>query len=261
MANEKVTVKKETGSKLTPVIIIGAIFLATVFGIYMISRSGGAEDANTNRSSATGGGDNSAPAANPNAPPGATPPHFKGSQSSPVVVEEFADFQCPTCRIVHPKMNEIVSRYGNRIKFVFRNYPLTQTHPNAYAAAVAAEAAGMQNKFWEMQNIIFNNQAAWSNLPNPKPQFESYAQKLGLDIEKFKNDSLAMNTKGRVDADIKRGSALDIRSTPTVLINGRQIPFQQLEVDPMSQLIDAELAKFDQSKSDAQPKPEATSNK
>ncbi len=98
---------------------------------------------------------------------GAQPPNMLGSQNASVTVEEFADFQCPTCGVMHPKVKEVVSTYGSRIKFIFREYPLQiPAHDKAYEAAVAAEAAGLQGKFWEMQNLLFSNQQAWSANPD-----------------------------------------------------------------------------------------------
>jgi protein-disulfide isomerase len=261
MANEKQTVKNETSSTLTPIIIIGGILLDTILGIYMISRSGGDQpdpkvaDGNT-------------PATKdmriPNydkAPAGATPANFKGSNSAPVVLEEFADFECPTCAVVHPKMSEIISKYGNRVKVIFRNYPLSQIHPKSYDASVAAEAAGLQGKYWEMQNMIFNNQNSWKVSQNHKKEFEGYAQKLGLDVDKFSSDMLGLPAKSRVDADINRGRALKITSTPSVLINGVQVPFSQMEVAGMSKLIDAELEKFQPKKDEETKSDEDKSDK
>ncbi len=264
MANEKQTISKETGSNLTPIIIIGAILLATVAGIYMIMSSGEKETAQGSTSKSTATGEQSAPQDTTvpnyaNAPAGATPANSKGMENSLVVVEEFADFQCPTCAVVHPKMKEVMAKYGNRVKFVFRNYPLSQVHPNAYRAATAAEAAGLQGKFWEMQDLLFTNQGNWSNQPDPLKLFADYAKQLSLDVEKFNNDILAMSTKSRVDADINRGRTLNITSTPSVLINGKLIPFSQVEVAGLSNLIEAELAKLEKKK-DSPTKPEETSS-
>lgn len=255
MANEKHTVKKETGSGVTPFLIIGGIFLATIAGIWWISQSGGNEVAVNSNTVATNNGqpqDNRVPNYD-KAPAGATPAHFKGSENSPVVVEEFADFQCPTCGVVHPKMNEISAKYGNRVKFIYRNFPITSIHPNAYGAAVAAEAAGLQGKFWQMQDLLFRNQTQWSNASNPKQIFGEYAQKIGLDTEKFENDTLGVQAKQRVDFDMQRGQALKLSSTPTVLVNGKPIPFQQLEVADMERIIEAELARFEKTPETSQP--------
>ncbi len=250
MVNEKKTIAKETGSNLTPIVIIGVILLATIFGIYMIMKSGGKETVGGDKNSSTSGNKKSSDGRIANydsAPAGAAPAHFKGNAGSPVVIEEFADFQCPTCRIVHPKMNEIISKYGNRIKVVFRQYPVTQP-PKAYDAAVATEAAGLQGKFWEMQNIMFNNQTSWANSQTHRQDYSKYAKQIGLDVEKFEIDLLGMAAKQRVDSDMKRGKALNISSTPSILINGRLVPYSQMEVAQMSTLIDAELAKFNPKK-------------
>lgn len=261
MANETKTVKKETGSNMMPIIIIGGILLATIAGIYMIMNSGDKEQAQNNKNSATNKTvtkNDTVPNYN-SAPPGATPAHFKGSPSAAVVLEEFADFQCPTCATVHPRINEITSKYGNKIKVVYRHYPLSQIHQNAYNAAVASEAAGLQGKFWEMQNLIFRNQTSWANSQNAKQSFAEYAKTLGLNVEKFNSDTLAMNTKGRVDADIKRGRALNVTSTPTIMVNGKIVP--QLTVASMSQLIDAELAKLNPKKETETKSSEESSDK
>ena len=178
-----------------------------------------------------------------NAPVGATPPNLLGSPTASVSVEEFADFQCPTCASIHTVMKNVQAAYGSRIKFVYRHYPLTQMHKNAYDASVAAEAAGQQGKFWDMQNQLFSNQAAWSNSNTARQIFEGYAQNIGLDVEKFKTDMLGMATKSRVDADVQRGRALNVSSTPTIYINGVSVPFAQMNVDAIRQIIDAELQK------------------
>lgn len=249
MAVEK---KSESKSSATPLIIIGIIFAATILGIYAVSQSGGDDTAgNTNQNTNSSSGTDAALEAYAKAPPGAVPANFLGPENSPVVVEEFADFQCPTCGVVHPKMKEVMSHFSGKVKFIFRNYPLIQAHPNAYDAAVAAEAAGQQGKFWQMQEQIFANQGNWSSLPNARNAFKDYAGKIGLDATKFENDILAMNTKLRVDADMERGKKLNIQQTPTILINGKPVPFSQVEVESLKTLINAELAKANPSKDSA----------
>ncbi len=175
------------------------------------------------------------------APVGAQPPNMLGSATALVTVEEFADFQCPSCAQVHTMMKTIQSSYGSRIKFVYRHFPLTTMHKNAYDASLAAEAAGQQNRFWDMQNQIFANQKAWSNSTDVRPIFAGYAEKMGLDMAKFQSDMTALATKLRVDEDIKRGTALNLSSTPTIYINKKAVPFQQLNVDALRAIIDAEL--------------------
>ena len=175
-----------------------------------------------------------------NAPLGAQPPNFLGSPNAAVTVEEFADFQCPSCGVTHPVMKQIQGIYGSRIKFIFRNFPLPM-HDKAYDAAVAAEAAAMQGKFWDMHNLLYTNQQVWSSDPNYKQVFKGYAEKIGLDIDKWENDMAGMGAKSRISADMERGKALSINSTPTVFINGKSVPYPDMNVPTMQKLIDDEL--------------------
>jgi protein-disulfide isomerase len=141
-------------------------------------------------------------------------------------------------------LKQIQSTYGSRIRFIFRNFPLgIPAHDKAYEAAVAAEAAGMQDrtKFWAMQNLLFENQGAWTSNPNYRQMWEGYAQQIGLDVEKFKADMAGRETKARVDADLARGRALSVDSTPTILVNGKNIPLQQITEAGLRQVIDAEI--------------------
>jgi protein-disulfide isomerase len=246
MANETEKKNQEKKGSLAPIIIIAVIFVATIAGVYFITQSGdksGDQSANSTATSNAGGTKEVQPLPGyGNAPPGAPSPHFKGSEGAPVVVEEFADFQCPTCALVYPRMNEVYSKFGSKIKFVYRNYPLTNLHRNSYDAAVAAEAAGMQGKFWEMQNQLFSNQAQWSNSSEARRMFEGYAEKIGLDVEKYKNDVLGFAAKGRVDEDMRRARALNLTGTPTILVNGK--PINSFEVAEISRVIQAELDRF-----------------
>lgn len=178
------------------------------------------------------------------APPGAQPPNMLGSPTAAVTVEEFADFQCGACASVHPAMKELQSIYGSKIKFIFRNYPLSiPAHDKAYNAAVAVEAAGLQdrNKFWAMQNLLFTNQQEWTQNPNYRELWADYAQKIGLDVERFKNDMAGTMAKSRVDLDLQRGRGVSVDSTPTLLVNGKAIPLQAMTVASLRPIIDAEI--------------------
>ena len=229
----------------TPILIIGAVLVAALLaGWWFYSSSKATTTGNTNKAANkanTPAKSNTIPA---NAPIGANPPNQKGSQTASVTLEEFADFQCPQCAAAHPIMNEIKSIYGSRIRFIFRNFPLAiAAHDKSYDAAVAAEAAGMQGKFWDMQNMLFTNQRNWTADPNFKQTWKDYAQKIGLDVPKWENDMAGIAAKSRVDADLARGKGLNVNSTPTLYINGTDVPFQQMTVDSLRQLIDAELQK------------------
>ncbi len=236
MNNQK---QKTSGA---PMAIIGLVLLIVVAGgiwLYSTSRSTPtAPRANANSNQAK------TPQVPVNAPLGAQPPNQAGSPTASVTIEEFADFQCGSCATAHPTMNEVKSLYGSRIRFIFRHYPLAiPAHDKSYDAAVVAEAAGMQGKFWDMQNLLFTNQQAWTTNPNYKQIWNEYAQKLGLDMDKFQTDAAGVFAKGRVDADMQRGRGLNVNSTPTIYVNGVSIPFDQVKVDSLKRIIDAEIQK------------------
>lgn len=185
-----------------------------------------------------------------NAPLGANPPNFLGAPTAAVTVEEFADFQCGSCAATHPVLKEVQSIYGSKIKFIFRNYPLAiPAHDKAYEAATAAEAAGMQGKFWAMQDQLFQNQQAWTGSPNYKQLWAGYAEKIGLDVARWQNDMIGMGPKDRVDKDLARGRALSVSSTPTIFVNGQSVPYQEANVAGLRRIIDAELQKSGASQS------------
>jgi protein-disulfide isomerase len=175
---------------------------------------------------------------------GAQPPHVRGLASAPVTIEEFADFQCPPCGALHPNLKLLETEFGpERLRVVFRQFPLVPAHAHALAAARASEAAGMQGKFWEMHDMIFENQKAWSDAFDSKTIFEGYATKLGLNIEMFRRDIGSEAVERRVFLDGKRAHALGVQGTPTVIMNGREVPFEALmQVDRLRVVINNELA-------------------
>ena len=162
-------------------------------------------------------------------------------------------------------MNEIKSIYGTRIHFIFRNNPLSiPAHDKSYDAAVAAEAAGLQGKFWDMQNLLFSNQQAWTAAPTYKQIWKDYATKIGLDIPKWENDIAGIAAKSRVDSDLTRGKAIGISSTPTLFVNGQPVQFADMNVNALKTIIDGELAKSVPQKdapAAAQPAAAANTNK
>ena len=230
----------------TPMLIIGAVLVIALLGAWYLFSSS-KPGSNTNTAKANNANASPTPKQNTipaNAPLGANPPNQSGSPTALVTIEEFADFQCPQCAATHPVMSDIKSTYGSRIHFIYRNYPLDiPAHDKSYEASVAAEAAGMQGKFWDMQNLLFTNQRAWTADANYKQIWKDYAQKISLDVPKWENDMAGIATKARVDEDKKRAKALNVNSTPTVFINNVEIPFAQVNVAGLKQLIDAELAK------------------
>lgn len=237
MSNETKSNSKKNSK--APLIIIGVALVGVLVLVwFLMNRKPNAPTANANRPA------NSASANPANAPLGAQPPNQIGSPTATVTIEEFADFQCGACASVHPIMKEIVSQYGSRVRFVFRNYPLQiPAHDKAYDAAVATEAAGRQGRFWDMQHLLFTNQQAWTSNPEYRKIWEGYAQQLGLNVEQFKNDMAGLETKGRVNADMQRGRALSVASTPTVYVNGASIPFPEMNAESLRKIVDDQLAK------------------
>jgi protein-disulfide isomerase len=137
-----------------------------------------------------------------------------------VVLTEYGDFQCPACGAYYPIVKKIGSDFKN-LTIVFRNFPLAQ-HNNARAAAQAAGAAGEQGKFWEMHDILYENQNFWAESPSAEAIFITYAQKLGLDLEKYKIDFNSAKIKTKITADYQ-GGANSIDGTPTFFLNNKKI--------------------------------------
>src|SRR6266487_7068471 len=133
--------------------------------------------------------------------------HVRGNPDAPVTLEEYGDFQCPPCGMFAAFLGQLEKEYDSRLRVVFRNFPLTM-HEHAREAALAAEAAGLQGRFWEMHDVLYREQDSWSKAPNVRDLFESYAGTIGLDLDKFKKDMDAEQVKARVEADRQRGESL-----------------------------------------------------
>ena len=172
--------------------------------------------------------------------PGADPPHTLGPANAPVKIEEFGDFECPPCGMFHPILKQMHEEFGDKVHITFREFPLAN-HDHAIPAASAAEAAGMQGKFWEMHALIFENQNQWKTQPDARPNFEGYAKQIGLDVERYKRDVNSDRVEQRIFLDGKRARSMGVNSTPTVFLNGREVPFQSLREDLFRALIDNEL--------------------
>jgi protein-disulfide isomerase len=170
--------------------------------------------------------------------------HVQGAGNKNVTLVEFGDFQCPACRSFYPIIKQIKETYGDDITFQFRHYPLTQIHPNAFAAHRSAEAAGKQGKFFEMHDLLYENQEAWSNLPDPTQAFASYAQQLELNIEQYQADAAGEEVNDIINADIKLAQEAGAASTPTFVLNGEKIQNPK-SFEEFKQLIDEAIAKAD----------------
>jgi len=171
---------------------------------------------------------------------GAETVHFRGNPEAPVTLEEFGDFQCPPCGNLSVFIEELAKEYGPHLRVVFRNFPLPN-HKHAREAALAAEAAGLQGRFWEMHDVLYREQAVWSKADNVPALFNGYAGMIGLNLDQFKKDVDGGKTKARVDSDHERGDSLGVQSTPTVFINNRQVGPNDKTPDDLRATIDAAL--------------------
>ena len=150
-------------------------------------------------------------------PPVSTNDHIQGSASAAIELVEYGDYQCPYCGQAYPIIKSLQRSLGKNLKFVFRNFPLTEMHPNAMNAALAAEAAALQNKFWEMHDIIYENQQHLND-----SNLLAYAEKIGLDLKRFKNDIKQQTLTDKIEQDFESGARSGVNGTPSFYVNGKK---------------------------------------
>lgn len=161
----------------------------------------------------------------------------KGAEQAKVVIIEFSDFQCLFCASVQLTLDRVMELYGDRVRLIYRHFPLTKIHPYALKAAVAAEAAGNQGKFWEMHDKLYQNQEKLTD-----DDLRRYAQELGLDIKRFDKDLDSPQLQEKVLKDKEDGLKAGVSGTPAFFINGIYISGNQ-PFEKFKELIEAELAK------------------
>lgn len=149
--------------------------------------------------------------------------HVRGNKDAKVVLVEYGDFQCPACGVYYPLVKKLEKDFPDNLAVVFRNFPLTSLHKNAMNGAKAAEAAGLQDKFWEMHDMLFENQDEWTGLDNPEDTFVKYAEKIGIDKDKFLADYKGQEVQDKISADIKVANQIGINATPTFYLNGKKL--------------------------------------
>jgi protein-disulfide isomerase len=150
-------------------------------------------------------------------PPTNQADHSQGTADAAIEIVEYGDFECPDCGDAYRTVKKIEQVFGNQIRFVFRNFPLTDIHPYAMAAAMAAEAAGLQHKYWEMHDLIFKNQDQLS-----EDLFVELANNMGLDSGKFKHDLQDKALHERILSDFDSGVQNGVNGTPTFFVNGQK---------------------------------------
>lgn len=146
-----------------------------------------------------------------------------GLDDASVTMVEFSDFQCQACRASWPQVESLLDKYPDKIRFIYRHFPLTSIHQHAVAAAVAAEAAAGQGKFWEYATLLFDQQDTWSQTRDPKELFTSFAKQIEIgDIDKFQKDLENQVGKDRVLAELQLGNKFGVNATPTFFVNGEK---------------------------------------
>lgn len=144
-----------------------------------------------------------------------------GNPDAKVIIREYSDFECPACRTSALSLAKVAPEYSaDELLYIFNDFPLIQLHNNAYEAALAAQCANRQEKFWEYHDRLFLDQANWKDLENPREKFISYAKALDLDSEIFSQCIDQEETKSLVGDDLNEARELNINSTPTYFING-----------------------------------------
>lgn len=187
--------------------ILGAIVIIFI-AVFAITQSSGNK---TN----SGGSNSGAQATN----------HVEGQDSAGVTLVEYGDYECPICEAYYLPLKQAVTPLLPQIHFQFRNLPLTAIHQNAFAGARAAEAAGMQNKYWQMHDKLYENQNEWVSSSSPIDQFSKYAQQLGLNVTKFKSDYNSSQVNDAINADLAVfAKTKQEQATPTFFLDGKLLP-------------------------------------
>lgn len=178
--------------------------------------------------------------------------HIEGQGKDNVTLVEYGDYQCPYCGEYYSTLKQVQAEYNQQIFFQFRNFPLVSIHQNAFAGARAAEAAALQGKFWQMHDLLYDqnqiyynsNQTikGWVGASDPTTVFNQYAQQLGLNVAQFKNDYGSTKVNDLINADMNKGNSLNINATPTFFLDGKQVSVNN-SVSSFESIINAEIAK------------------
>jgi protein-disulfide isomerase len=143
--------------------------------------------------------------------------HIRGNVNAPVTIVEFSDFECPYCARLQPTLKQVLDAYPDKVRLVYKDFPLS-FHKQAQNASRASLAAGEQGKYWEMHDMIFQN---FKGLTEDK--FKGFAEKLGLDMERFMKDFKSGKYDARIQRDIKLGMSIGVRGTPSLFLNGKRM--------------------------------------
>lgn len=166
--------------------------------------------------------------------------HTISSDAKNITLVEFADFQCPACAAAYPIVKQVLEQYKGKITFVYRHYPLPQ-HKNAILASKTAEAAGKQDKFWQMYDLLYQRQEEWSESSNADATMERLARELQLNMDRFSQDLSNSVLSDQIQQDKDDGIELGVNSTPSFFLNNRKLSLRSLSDLPT--IIGEEIAK------------------
>jgi protein-disulfide isomerase len=166
--------------------------------------------------------------------------HALGPANAAVTLEEFGDFQCPPCGKLSEPINQLQKQYNLRV--IYRQFPLAM-HANAKEAALAAEAAARQGRFWQMHDLLFREQAVWSKSTAARALFSAYAGMLQLDLDRFKKDIDSSEVQRQVELDQQRGATIGVKTTPTIFVNNEAVPASKINPNDLSAIVEAAVKK------------------
>jgi protein-disulfide isomerase len=216
--------------RFLPFVIIVIVLIAAVGGAWVLRRSS-QQSQNSNIPTPDPAGEVQ----------GAEPPHLRGNANAPVTLEEFGDFQCGACGSYYPELKKIETEYGDKLKVIFRELPLVTMHQHALLAAQAAEAAGLQGKFWEMHDKLYEDQVNWSARNDLVPVFVDYAKQIGLNTDQFMKDLNGEKVAARIFQDGKRAHSFGLKGTPSFFVNGKEAKDDQWKPEGLRQMINDAL--------------------
>ena len=191
-------------NKTTLWLIVAVVIIGSIFGIVRLASISKTDESNLTASAISDS------------------ENIKGDKDAKATLIEYSDFQCPACGAYHPILKKVTDNLGAQVRFAYRHFPLPQ-HKNAKLAATVAEASGKQGKFWEMHDLIFQNQSDWSEEKNASVIFAKYANDLGLNLEQFQKDLTSEEIKAKIENDYKSGIKAGVNSTPSFFLNGKKM--------------------------------------
>ena len=166
--------------------------------------------------------------------------HIRGNPEASVTLEEFGDFECPSCANLATFLDQLIKEYDPRVRLIFRNFPLPM-HQSARDAALAAEAAGLQGRYWEMHDMLFREQPVWSSATDAGMLFDTYAETLRLDLNRFRKDVKSDKVRERFESDQARARSLGVTTAPTLFVDKREMGPNDRTPEGVRRLVDEAL--------------------